>query len=551
MRSRSNVQRRFKDAVAVGMPLAWLLSRRHAEIACAYLGGYVLLDWLSYVHPFGSFGITPWNPQTGLSFALVILLGTEFIPWLFVAPVLADALVRGLALPIPVEIAGAAVIGGGYAATTRVLLNPKVDFDPTLGSKRALFLLIAAAVSSAAVVAAGYAGALAAFGVLPLTDFVRAAIRLWVGDAIGIIVLTPLLVALATRQRLIRPSWEALALLVVTLGALWLVFGFANAFRFQLFYVFFLPVVWVAVRFGLEGVTVGLLISQIGLIAAIYFSDADDSDVTAYQALMLVLSLTGLAVGVIVSEQQRIQQQLRLNQEALSRALRVSTLGEFGAALAHEINQPLTAIANYARVLRGAPDAITATQTSERLIAQVDRAAEVVRRLRDFIRLGRSETSIVAVSRLVHEAESYCHVELERAGVSLQTRIPRDLPPVKVDALQIVQVIVNLVRNASEALSDAGRYDGKVSIEADGSVAGTVTIRVRDNGPGFDADLAERALIAFTTTKSDGMGLGLPLARTIVDAHGGRLWIESNSTGAVVSFTLSTALSPSGQGRAS
>ncbi len=114
---------------------------------------------------------------------------------------------------------------------------------------------------------------------------------------------------------------------------------------------------------------------------------------TSYQALMVVLTLTGLAVGVLVSEQQRTQQQLRINQEALNRAFRLGSMGEFAAALAHEINQPLTAVANYARVARNAPSIGAASEAAERVIAQVDRAAEVVRRLRNFIRLGHSETA--------------------------------------------------------------------------------------------------------------------------------------------------------------
>jgi signal transduction histidine kinase len=520
------------------MPIARLLSRRHVEIGLGYLAAYVLLDWLSYVHPFASFGITPWNPPTGLSFALILLFGAELIPWLFIAPVLADGLVRGFALPLGAELAAAAIIGGGYAAATGLLLRPHLRFDATLGSRQSLVLLAAVAVVSAAAVAASYVAMLIAFGVLPAADFGRAGLRFWVGDVIGITVLTPFLLVLMTRRRVVPLSWEALALLALVLGALWIVFGFAEAFRFQLFYLFFLPVIWTAVRFGLEGVTAGLLVTQVGLIAAIHLTGLGGTDVTAYQALMVVLSLTGLAVGVLVSEQQRTQQQLRLNQEALSRALRVSTMGEFAAAVAHEINQPLTAIANYARLLKGNADQAAAAEASDRLIAQVERAAEVVRRLRNFIRLGRTETASVAVPELVQEAVAYCHVELDKHGVELQSRVARNLPAVKADALQIEQVLVNLVRNSAEALADAGRYDGKVVIEAESDSAGFVVFRVRDNGPGFDPDLAERAVAPFTTSKPDGLGLGLALARSIVEAHGGRLSIQSSASGAAVSFTL-------------
>jgi signal transduction histidine kinase len=432
----------------------------------------------------------------------------------------------------------AVVIGGGYALATGLLLHPCLRFDPTLGSRRSLVLLAVIAIGSTALVAAAYVAMLGAIGILPAVDFGRAALRFWVGDVIGITVLTPFLLVLMTRRRLIPPSWEAFPLVALILGALWIVFRFAEASRFQLFYLFFLPVIWTAVRFGLEGVTAGLLLTQLGLITAMHLTGQGAADVTAYQGLMVVLALTGLSVGVLVSEQQRTQQQLRLNQEALSRAFRVGTTGEFAAALAHEINQPLTAIANYARLVKAAADPTAASVASDRLIAQVERAAEVVRRLRNFIRLGRSEVAPATVPRLVQEAVAYCCAELSTQGIELQSRLARDLPVVKVDALQIEQVIVNLVRNAAEALTDAGRYDGKVTIEAERVAGVSVVIRVRDNGPGFDQDLAERAVDPFATTKIDGLGLGLSLARSIVEAHGGRLSIESSARGAVVSFTL-------------
>jgi two-component system, LuxR family, sensor kinase FixL len=142
------------------------------------------------------------------------------------------------------------------------------------------------------------------------------------------------------------------------------------------------------------------------------------------------------------------------------------------------------------------------------------------------------------VSELLREAAGYCHAELDRHGVQLELEIARDLPAVCVDALQVGQVIVNLVRNSAEALSDAGRHDGKVVIEAEREGPDAVVIRVRDNGPGFDPDMVERASVPFTTTKQDGLGLGLSLARSIIEAHGGRLSIESTTSGAIVSFTL-------------
>lgn len=530
-------------AIGMGPPPARWLSGRHLKIAAAYLVGYAALDWLSYVHPFAWFGITPWNPPTGLSFALVLLFGREFVPWLFVAPMLADAVVRGLPLPIGIELAATAIIGAGYGAATSLLVSPRVAFDPSLATRQSLLLLLTAAVSSTVLVTAAYVGLLVIAGILSLADSGAAALRFWVGEVIGVTVLTPFLLMLATRRWALRPSWEAFGLIVFVAGALWAVFGLADTFRFQVFYLFFLPITWTAVRFGLEGVCSLLVITQVGLVGAMHFAEQDAANVTAYQALMFVLAITGLAIGVLVSEQQRTQRQLRLNQEALDRALRLRTMGEFSAALAHEINQPLTAAANYARLAHTAADLASATQASKRVISQIERAAEVIRRLRDLIRLGRSETSVALVPELIEEALAFCHTELERHGVDVQVRLDGTLPAVSVDVVQIEQVIINLVRNAAEALSEAGRQDGRVIVEAELGSESMIVVGVRDNGPGFDPGVLERASAPFITTKEEGLGLGLSLARSIIEAHGGRLSISSTPHGAVVQFTLRAATS--------
>jgi two-component system sensor kinase FixL len=529
--------------VAAATPISPMRLRRHIIIVLAYLAGYMLLDWISYVHPFAGFGITPWNPPTGLSIATILLFGARFLPWLFVAPVLADAVVRDFPLSLLGEFGASLIIGGGYSIAALVLRSPRIGFDPTLSTRRSLLSLLTIATAGAAIVASAYVMMLVILGNISASDYWSAMARFWIGDVIGIAIFTPFLLTALTRRWVLRPTWELAALLLLVVSALWLVFGFADAFRFQLFYLFFLPIIWTAVRFGLEGVTCGLLVIQIGLIITIHFAGQTSADATSYQALMIVLTFTGLAVGVLISEQQRIQQQLRLNQEALSRALRLSTMGEFAAALAHEINQPLTAIANYTRLAKSAESTEAAAEAWDRVIAQVDRTAEVVRRLREFIHRGSSETGPVAVSALLNEALS-CLPELDQHDLALRLQVARELPLVSADMLQISQVLVNLLRNSAEALSDAGRYDGKIIIEADRDGADGVVIRVRDNGPGFDPDLLDRASSPFTTTKNDGLGLGLSLVRSIIEAHGGRLSIESSASGATVSFTLLAAPPP-------
>lgn len=533
----------FREAYVPGMPIARLMLRSHLSIAATYLTTYVLLDWISYVHPFASSGITPWNPQTGLSFALILLFGAEFILWLPLAALLSDLLVRDLPLPLPAEFILVLVSGLGFGGAAASLLLPRAHFDLTLSSRGSLLMLLLAAAASIALVALGHILILIWYGILTPQDFLQAGLRAFVGDMIGVMVVTPFLLILFTRRRLPQPSWEIGLLVAVIFAALWLVFGSAQSFRFQLFYVLFIPIVWIAVRFGLEGVTSGLVLTQIGLIGAIQISGQTAVDVVSYQALMAVLAVTGLAVGVLVNEQRRTQHQLRLQQEALNRASRVGTMGEFAAAVAHEINQPLTAIANYTRLAKRAaesipPDADGAIEAASNAIEQVDRAADVVRRLRDFIQLGRSEVGPSLVAKLVSETHSFCRPELESAGIDFQTRLARDLPPVMVDALQIEQALVNLVRNSAEALAQTGRHDGRVLIEAQRDSSNRIAIRIVDNGPGLDPDIDGQTLVPFTTTKIDGLGLGLSLSRSIIEAHGGKLTIDSGPRGVVASFTL-------------
>jgi signal transduction histidine kinase len=402
------------------------------------------------------------------------------------------------------------------------------------------------AIASIVLVSMGHALVLLLHGLISAHDLGHAALRAFVGDLIGVMVFTPFVLIAFTRRRLPTPPWEAGAILLLILATLWGVFGFTQAFRFQLFYVFFLPIVWIAVRFGLEGVTLGLAVIQIGLIGAIELSGQGTTDVVAYQALMVILAVTGLAIGVLVSEQQRTQHQLRMHQDALHRASRIATMGEFAAAVAHEINQPLTAIGNFARLAKRAseqapPDTEAAAKASAEAVAQVDRAGAVVKRLRDFIQLGRVETSPVAVLPLVSETLAVFQPELERHGIACETQLGGDLPLVVADPLQVEQVILNLVRNAAEALTNAGRHDGRIVIGASAGPAGMITISVRDNGPGLDPDFAGQPITAFATTKRDGLGLGLPLSRSVIEAHGGQLRIESTARGVTAAFTLRVA----------
>lgn len=438
------------------------------------------------------------------------------------------------------------ISGVTYGGATLFLLRPKMRFDPALASLRDLVGLMVVATISTALTAIGAIVVLVAAGLIDPVDFAAAAVRLWIGDMIGIAVLTPFLLIVLTRQRLPSLSWEMPMQAAAIIVALTLVFGFTHAYSFQFFYLLFLPVIWIAIRFGLEGVVAGLVATQAGLIGSVQLTVQSAETVTSFQILMLVLSLTGLATGMVVSAQRRTETNLQLHQDALARVARLGGMGEFAAALAHEINQPLTAIGNYVRTAQNAvaaptPDLARAAEAAGKASAQVERAGEVVRRLREFIRLGRSERAPVVLARIVEESLTLSRSELDFRGIDVSVRVPRDLPAVMVDLLQIEQVLLNLLRNAAEAIAEIGRLDGRIVIEAAPAEPGFVEVRVQDNGPGFDPAFLERPIMPFATSKPEGTGIGLAFSRSIVENHGGRLWLGGGPSGAVVHFTLPLA----------
>jgi signal transduction histidine kinase len=527
------------------MPVAFqqLFSLPPLVIGAGYLIGYVLLDWISFIQPFAPFGITPWNPPPGLSFVLVLLFGQRFIPLLFVAPLLADILVRQSPLPGSTELVAALVIGGGYAGGLLFLLRPRIKFNPALSSMRDLVLLIVVAAVCAAVVAVSYVTVLLLGGFLASDQFIPAALQFWVGDLIGIAVLSPFGLILLTRRRLMNFSPEAAMQLASVFIALALVIFYAEKHHFQLFYVLFLPVIWMAVRGGLESVVVGILITQLGLIVGVHTLPRSEIDVVAFQALMLVLTMTGLVAGSLVTEHRRTEMQLRLHQDALARVAQLGAMGELAAAVAHEINQPLMATGTYARMvvdtLRSEPpDHATALVTAGKAVTQIERAAEVIRRLRALIRLDQSGRAPSGVDRIVSETLELCRPELTRCNVTTQVFLEPGLPSVMVDRLQVEQVLLNLVRNSVEAIDTESNGGGRIIIKASRVTDGNhVELQVTDSGPGFAQQL-DTAMPLLSSTKTEGLGFGLSLCRSIIEAHGGSFALGNGAAGAVVRFTL-------------
>jgi len=529
-----------------GAPFAKIAPANKVFVGLAYLAGYVALDRISFIGPYASFGITPWNPNTGLSLVLVLFFDIWMVPLLFAAPFMADLINRQINLPWAVEFITVALIGGGYSAALASLKSSAIRFDPRLSSMRDLLLLMLFAAASAAFVASTYVGTAIAAGLLSVKDFAPATLRYWIGDVVGILALTPFALFVLTRRRTLALSIETALQCAAIACALLMVFGFSNEREFQLFYVLFLPIVWMAVRNGIEGVSAGILITQCGLILGVGLVPGESKDLDAFQALMIVLAVTGLIAGALVTERRRMEVHLRMHQESLARLARLGSVGELATAIAHEVNQPLMAAGTYIRLVAdtissGKVDAAEIAAIAKKAVSQVDRAAEVIRRLRALVRLDRSNRVQFPFQRIAKGMIELCRPDLDQAGVAARFNLAADLPPVMIDVLQIEQVLSNLVRNSIEAIGDSAGTGGSILIEARQADDQFIEVHVLDSGPGFSLERIEIGFLPLSSSKPYGLGVGLSLCRSIIEAHGGRIWLEPSNHGASVHFTLPIA----------
>jgi len=243
------------------------------------------------------------------------------------------------------------------------------------------------------------------------------------------------------------------------------------------------------------------------------------------------------------------KERLRQHQADAAHSARVSAMGEMPSALAHELSQPLAAIAGYAqgclrRLHAGTTDARDLKEALENIDLYARQSGEIVGRLRRFLRKSEPRRRPADINQIVREAAELANVEAQWRGVRLTLELTSDLPPVSVDAIQIEQVVVNLVHNAVEAIDAASPAERWVKVQTACGTDGKVDIIVHDSGPGLPAHVLDRLFDPFFTTKPNGMGLGLSISRSIVEAHDGVLQaLPDPAGGAVFRFSLSPARS--------
>jgi len=321
---------------------------------------------------------------------------------------------------------------------------------------------------------------------------------------------------------------------------------------------------WVAFRTTdlgqklVAAVVMGLAISGMhytGMRAAIFYCSRPGSNQAQINASVeqtnLALAVAGitfliLAFASVASlfERKRAEEALRHAQAELAHVTRVMTLGELTASISHEVNQPIAAVVLNGQVcLRllalETPRVDEMRAAVERIVKDANRASEVIQRIRALAKRTEPQMTSLDINDVIREAILLVQREVLSHGVSLQTELASGLPPVLGDRVQLQQVVINLLMNGVEAMASVTDRPREILIRSQLHEAGQVLVAVLDSGIGIDSETAERLFSAFFTTKPSGMGMGLSISRSIIRAHGGRLWVSPNPDhGAAFQFTV-------------
>jgi C4-dicarboxylate-specific signal transduction histidine kinase len=245
-----------------------------------------------------------------------------------------------------------------------------------------------------------------------------------------------------------------------------------------------------------------------------------------------------------ITEREAAEERLIRAQAEVARIARITTMGELAASIAHELNQPLGGIvvsgdACLRWLAAKPPNLDEVLQAVEAIIRDGTRASGVLVRIRGLLRRGEGLRERSDINDVVREVIALSDGELRRNGVSLRTEMPEDLPPVVVDRILMQQVILNLIMNAMEAMRAVSDRVRVLRIRTEEQPSGSIVVLVQDSGVGVDPKHSSRMFEAFYTTKAQGIGMGLTISRSIVEAHGGQLWAVANDgPGSTFCFTL-------------
>jgi two-component system sensor kinase FixL len=522
---------------------------------------YLLLDRASYVDNLAHTEITPWAPHVAILIFVAMYYGVRSAPLTIITPGIAECVLR-TASPISISFLGATVcIGCTYTIAGLILRRMQRKYpQPTIG----WFATFSAAISVAALLdAVLYSTFLTKTGKLTPELLLTAVRTDWVGDVNGIIVLVPLSVILymgepgklsevRAHPGLVVVQAAALACaFLLTFPEIW---GFPQDDTRNPFYLLYLPIIWIALRWGASVTAIALAALQLGIIAFVASNNSAESFL-AIQVLMVLLACTGLFMGISVSENARISQLMRSKDTELSSLNARMAVSEMNAAIGHELNNPLAALINYltsANLLLKLPVLDRALLQSALVKAhgEATRSINVLRKLREFFRAGVVRREIVNPRKLASDGLAAMQVKFRQANITAAVEIAAELPDIEADPLQVAMVLQNLLANAYDAVQAAGSERRKVTIGAT-QKGNEVMLSVADSGTGIPDALLDRIFRPVSSTKAVGMGLGLAICRSLVEANDGRIAVlRSDRDGTCIGFYIPLAKPGTGEATA-
>jgi two-component system, LuxR family, sensor kinase FixL len=522
------------------------LSPRDWLIGIGFVPAYIAVNYFTSRYAYHNLGITLWSPDDGMS---VILLAANrgFLPFAALSGVLSDMLVNNVRYGLGVSIAVQTVLAICYAWLGASLRNRLIR-DLRDIRLRQVLEFVGMTLAGVTIVSLILCPILYLTNALEAPELWLATRNFWIGDLLGILVLAPTSSAIRAFFSPHRykwrygDSWTVLGFVAALAGGLAALAGADGTAKYPLFYPLFLPIIWVAIRAGYGATAIALLMTQTALFLMASYGGYDIAELYDFQVLMLVLSITALLLGAVVTERSSQSRLLQEQQSELARMSAYASAGAMGMALAHEISQPVTSVVNYLHAARRMLFSAGGSTADDALIkAEIEahRVGEILGRIRDLVSTGLLDLQMLDLFELSRSIRDLCQDHARAQGVSIFVHGPPGVPAVKADRVAILQVLNNLVINAVDAASCRAHSDGVVTIRVLSANATHVTVSVEDNGPGVAAEMTEKLFEPYQTSKPRGMGLGLSLSRRIVEAHSGALrWEPMATCGARFAFDL-------------